>query len=97
MSENCADYGGKRVTKVDSSHFEEATDKMRLTLWGCQLNVGLNSEKFTPRETNAPQEQFKHRTWAFLNRFCPKFPEPFGPGAVLLFSEPLWRQLPGID
>ena len=44
MSENGADYKGKREKRADSSHFRVVPSKMRLTLWGCQLNVGLNSK-----------------------------------------------------
>ena len=44
MSGNRADYKGKRAKRLESSHFRAASRRMRLTPWGCQLNVGLNSK-----------------------------------------------------
>src|ERR1700759_1917436 len=52
--ENRTGYKGKRARRELSAQFGRAGYRLRLTPWGCQLNVGLNSEKFTPCETNAP-------------------------------------------
>src|ERR1700744_2914237 len=88
MSGNRADYKGKRARQGLPSHFRTAAYKLRLTLWGCQLNVGLNSKKFTPRETNAPHGAVREIHVGFLNGFCAKFLEPSGSGAILLFLSP---------
>jgi hypothetical protein len=65
MSENGADYKGKREKRADSSHFRVVPSKMRLTPWGCQLNVDLNSKKFTVVKQMLHLESLEHHTWAF--------------------------------
>jgi hypothetical protein len=69
MSGNRTDYKEKRVGQVESSHFKATAHKMRLTPWGCQLNVGLNSEESTPRETNAPHGIVRASHVGILNGF----------------------------
>jgi hypothetical protein len=91
MSGNCVCHKGKRAHQVESSHFRVAARRMRLTPWGCQLNVGLNSKKFTPRETNAPPGAVRAPHVERFDAICVTFPRPSGSGAFLLFSEPLWR------
>ena len=91
MSGDHANYKGKRARRVESSHFSVVSSKMRLTPWGCQLNVGFNAKKFTPRETNAPLPVARAPHVGNLMGFCVKFPRPSGSGAFLLFFEPLWR------
>ena len=65
MSENGADYKGKTERRAESSHFRVVPSKMRLTPWGCQLNVGLNSKNLHCVKQMLHLESLEHRTWAF--------------------------------
>jgi hypothetical protein len=69
MSRNSASYRENRANWIDSSQFGATVHKMRLTPWGRQLNVANNSEKFTPRETNAPPGVVQAPHLAFSNGF----------------------------
>jgi len=70
MSGNLAEYAEKLAKRRGLSHFGAALRKMRLTPWGCQLNVAYNSEKFTSRETNAPPRVVRELHVGFLNGFA---------------------------
>ena len=65
MSGDHANYKGKRARRVESSHFIVVSSKMRLTPWGCQLNVGLNSKNLHYVKQMLHMESLEHRTWAF--------------------------------
>jgi len=65
MSENRADYKGNGVIRIESSHFRVAMRRLRLTPWGCQLNVGLNSKNLHYVKQMLHMESLEHRTWAF--------------------------------
>src|ERR1700742_4054480 len=88
MSGNRADYKGKRARQGLPSHFRTAAYKLRLTLWGCQLNVGLNSKKFTPRETNAPHGAVREIYVGFLNGFARSSLSPPALGRFCFFLSP---------
>ena len=45
---------GNRQIRGVPAYFTMPSSRMRLTPWGRQHMFGLNSEKFIPRETNAP-------------------------------------------
>ena len=65
MSGNGADYKGNRARRAEPSHFRVEPSKMRLTPWGCQLNVGLNSKNLQYVKQMLHLESLEHRTWAF--------------------------------
>ena len=91
MSEILAVYAAKQVKGDVMSSFRGATHKMRLTPWRCQLNVGLNSEKFTLRETNAPPGVVRALHFGFLNGIAGSSLSSTAVGALFAFSELLWR------
>jgi hypothetical protein len=83
MSENGADYKGKRERRAESSHFRVVPSKMRLTPWG------VNSKNLQYVKQMLHLESLEHRTWRF-DGICVKFSRPSGSGAILFFK-PLWR------
>jgi hypothetical protein len=85
MNGNCENSEEKPAKWDGLFHFRAAARKISLTLWGCQLNVGLNSEKFTQRETNAPHGVVRALHVGLFERICVMFLEPSGSGLFCFF------------
>ena len=64
MSEIVTDYKGNRARQVEPSHFTGVPSKMRLTLTGCQLNVGLNFKNLHYVKQMLHLESLEHNMWA---------------------------------